>query len=814
MNGLLLKLTQSQTFLASIIFLAIISLLFWPFFLRGEIIAPTDLLFIRKPWSLVKPENYSVKNDLRSDIVDNSLPGYKFFQEEIKKGNLPLWIPRKSQGAPFFFKSDFLNPLSGSLLLIFPLPYAFSFIVISKLFLMGIFTFLFLKRLKLSFWPAIIGSVIYMLSGFNTFWLSWTHTLVTSFTPLLFLVTENLVRRPEIKNSLILGVVVAIMGFANFPAVAGYAFYATGLYFLMRVGQQYLQDKDQRLAFKTGLLFALGFIVSAALFAIQLLPSLEFFKFINIAYRKAQALEHLPLKSAIQIIFPNYWGNNVFHNWKGASNFGETAGYIGIIPLLLLPIALIGGIKKKNIRALFFSILALASLSVVYNVGPLLHLIHNLPIFSTSPNTRLLSLFGFGGAVAAAFGLQFLTEAKPRFLKKNVLWILAVVITFALTLLVGYKAFELSAGAFASGNLRQLLKLEVFRPLSILLGISLLIGFSWLYLLFSRNLLSKKGLARLSLGLILIDLLIFGFRQNPTVPKEFFYPETPGIEFLENNLKPNERMAPFDGSFLMPGTQLYYGLNSSFSHGFHSTRHKQLIAAFSTDAFHTATSITPNSKLTDFSSPVIDLLGIRYLVFPDGIDADLPTEKYKLVYQRDEELIIYENVDFENGVFLTNHIAQEPNPDGLLTNVSSAEFDPQVTAYIEEDIPDLLINQLLKEDPNRRVYIKEYEANHITYETSSDLPAFLATSELFYPGWKVFVDGKEGKIYRANYIFRGTSLSPGKHEVKFVYDPPLFKIGAVISTSVAFAIALYFLSSLKFYTLKLKSSHFKVKFGL
>jgi len=59
---------------------------------------------------------------------------------------------------------------------------------------------------------------------------------------------------------------------------------------------------------------------------------------------------------------------------------------------------------------------------------------------------------------------------------------------------------------------------------------------------------------------------------------------------------------------------------------------------------------------------------------------------------------------------------------------------------------------------------------------------FYFVSDTYYPGWKAYVDGKETKIYRANYLFRAVPLTKGKHLVKFVYDPWTFKLGLIIST--------------------------------
>ncbi|MCK4649150.1 YfhO family protein, partial [bacterium] len=55
----------------------------------------------------------------------------------------------------------------------------------------------------------------------------------------------------------------------------------------------------------------------------------------------------------------------------------------------------------------------------------------------------------------------------------------------------------------------------------------------------------------------------------------------------------------------------------------------------------------------------------------------------------------------------------------------------------------------------------------------------------YYPGWKAYVDGKEEKIYQANYILRAVYLGPGKHDIRFIYDPLSFKVGTYISLITA-----------------------------
>ena len=52
-------------------------------------------------------------------------------------------------------------------------------------------------------------------------------------------------------------------------------------------------------------------------------------------------------------------------------------------------------------------------------------------------------------------------------------------------------------------------------------------------------------------------------------------------------------------------------------------------------------------------------------------------------------------------------------------------------------------------------------------------------SELFYPGWRAAVDGKEVSVLRADYLLRAVALDPGSHRIIFTYRPASFIIGGM-----------------------------------
>ncbi|MDD5482819.1 MAG: hypothetical protein PHP98_04115 [Kiritimatiellae bacterium] len=83
----------------------------------------------------------------------------------------------------------------------------------------------------------------------------------------------------------------------------------------------------------------------------------------------------------------------------------------------------------------------------------------------------------------------------------------------------------------------------------------------------------------------------------------------------------------------------------------------------------------------------------------------------------------------------------------------------------------------------------EYRPGRIKLKTSSVTPAILRVSEKYDPDWRVRIDGKEGKILRADFIFQGVYVEPGVHEVLLEYAPPKWPLCVQGLGLLAFAAA-------------------------
>jgi hypothetical protein len=137
--------------------------------------------------------------------------------------------------------------------------------------------------------------------------------------------------------------------------------------------------------------------------------------------------------------------------------------------------------------------------------------------------------------------------------------------------------------------------------------------------------------------------------------------------------------------------------------------------------------------------------------------------------------------------YVVRNTTVEEDPLKVLDRLSSSEFNPKNEVLLEQPI-SIPLNENLR----AQAEITRYTNHRVTIRATLDNSGVLVLADSFYPGWKVFVDGEERQILRANYFFRGVFLSPGVHQVVFRYEPASFYYGALISllTLVVFSLIL------------------------
>ncbi|MBR4146732.1 MAG: YfhO family protein [Bacteroidales bacterium] len=126
------------------------------------------------------------------------------------------------------------------------------------------------------------------------------------------------------------------------------------------------------------------------------------------------------------------------------------------------------------------------------------------------------------------------------------------------------------------------------------------------------------------------------------------------------------------------------------------------------------------------------------------------------------------------------------------TAILNKEFESQVGSY-----------QLLDSVPGQ-IALTDYQPNKLTYQFKADKDQLVVFSEIWTQrGWKLYVDGQEHPLLRANYILRSALIPSGTHEIVMTYAPKAYTIGNGISFASSLIMILGLIAAL-FFTFKPK----------
>ncbi len=157
-------------------------------------LSAADLL---QDFSLLKLEpGHVAGNALLSDSVTEMKPWRMFNRDELAAGRFPLWNPLNGTGCPHFanYQSAVVSPFSIPYYLL-DVKTALIAASFSKLFALGFLTYLFLRQVRLSFAPALLGGTAFMFAGHNVLLLTFPHVGALVVIPGGFLFVERAIQK-------------------------------------------------------------------------------------------------------------------------------------------------------------------------------------------------------------------------------------------------------------------------------------------------------------------------------------------------------------------------------------------------------------------------------------------------------------------------------------------------------------------------------------------------------------------------------------------------------------------------------------------
>jgi len=784
-------------------------------FLAGLTLFFASLLFF---YDLFKGRYLLTERDLGPYFI----PPRFFWVESIKHGIFPLWNPYQFSGHPFFANPQhaILYPFNG-LFFLLPFDVAFNGIIILHFFLGGFFTYLFVRDLKVNSTGALISGLIFMLSGY----LLSVHSLLTIllssvWMPLIMMFFRRAMIGQGFKNEILTAMLITISFFGGGIEIVYGNFFVLLIMVLFSPFPyiEFVGDKPRRYRFIRSVPIYWGrikslFIVSILflfLSAIQLFPFVELFhhsiRGSGISYQEATIWSFAP-KDILLFFLPDAYGYFLDMKKYWVTQCWFKTLYTGGLPFLLSSFFFIFGRNRKLFSILIF-------FSVFLSLGhynPLYPFVFKyIPFFNgIRYPVKFLYIFILVLSITAGLGFQRLTELPKeceRKRYKNLFIVFSLTCGFFLLFLVlGHKEIE------------HFLKLkEIDFPQFNHLSVNLFHAKRFFFYLALFFLLIRvgdevrwKSWAKILLIFFLAADLLgnMGFYwKEKTVD---YFQKTRILEIISSDkdyfrifstgktiamdtpiLVPN--LSPFSAfkEKHLPSFNLIFKLHDIW--GIDVIRLKRM-----DDLYKTFTS-APSISATN----LINLYGIKYIISMTPIEGD---PRFELIYARIEGLPgKREDLLKENTIKLYKNLNPLPrawlvkdfkvlDPKEILPLMTQKEFRPDREVLLEENpkwegeaIGGRRGPPLRKTNDGgerlsglpQKVEIISEKNNRLQLLVNSTEDNLLVLSDTYYPGWKAFVNGKETKIYRADYTFRGIPLNAGTHQVEFVYDPISFKLGA------------------------------------
>jgi hypothetical protein len=748
-----------------IIILSLLVLFFFKsFILQGKLPIPADTIVglyypFRDIYSKTNPNGVPFKNFLITDPVRQQYPWRNLLIGMEKNGSLPLWNPYNFSGTPLLanFQSAAFYPFNF-LLFLLPFSFSWSILILLQPLLAGVFLYLYLDNLKLKKTASLLGSITYSFCGFFVAWMEWGTIVSTAlWLPLILLATDKIFNNfkiNSIKNKTLFGwsFIFLLSLVSSFFAGHLQTFFYLFLFVLLYILSKFILSgvNLKKLGYFLGLLS-----IFLILTFIQWYPTI---KFILLSAREIDLNWQapgwfIPWQNLTQFVVPDFFGNPTTLNYWGIWNYGEFIGYVGIFPIIMSLFALF---FRKDKKTLFFGMaLFIALIFSLPTIFAKIPFEFKLPFVASSQPTRLLFVIDFSLSVLAAFGLDYFMKEK-RGVKYIVFFVSSVFIFLWL-----YILLSLNPSSLQYKNLLVSRQNLIF-PTLILILVVLCISF---ILLLPKKIKNYEKIIYVTILLLItistVDLIRFGWKFEPFTNKEYLFPNTSVITFLQSQ-KDTFRIMSTDSRVFPPNFSIMYKLQTLDGYDpLYIQRYGELMAAIGRNSPNINPPFGFNRIITpqDPTSPMMDLLGVKYILSLN----DLRNQKLKEVFT-DGDTRIYENINsFQRAFFVKNTLVVNSKQEAINTLFN-------LSGFLDKEA---IVEGLNKKTSNSwqvgKITFLKYKENQILIKTLNQGTGFLVLTDSFYPTWNAKIDGKKTKIYLTDFNFRGIIVPKGEHTIEF-YD--------------------------------------------
>ncbi len=730
------------------------------------------------------------------DLIYLEFPHRVFARDALLSFQFPHWNPYTFSGMPFFasLNTGVLYPFN-LLISLFPVSnatywYLLQNMIVAHFLFAGISMFFYMRHRKCSGNASFFAALGFMFCGF--FVTHVVHSMMLNilvWLPLVILFLEKGIKEHALHHLLISGLILGVSTLAGHPQITFYEFLFLGCYGL------YLWWSKEEKSISGILFLVIPFVIAVGIAMITLLPAMELnANCSRVSWTFEQASEgSIKFIHLLTLFIPKAFGawtgpdSDAPRFWLDGPNYGyytfwDTCIYAGIAIFIL---ALVQFKYTKKSSFVLFSLIwlittfaiALGNHFFIYKL--LFNFAPGFSRFRTPTRITFTWCFLLPTLAATTFD-QLRNREFIKSIQKPLFIILGVSAALALITALGMLKGLFPIQMEDEKNMHHASKQGLILLFNVLaLGVPLL--------LLSREKLSASATQYIIIGALFIDLLIFGstihITKNESAARHFNQAkeitEALQKESKKETFRVNARQftpSPDEMIFRQSGLMML-------------KRNQGMIDKIQiTEGFNPLNLFRRLPPLKgDKLDALLDLENIKYYVNPH--------------YSKASPNLILLNKD------------RLPRAK-MFYKARVLESDSLVKKYMLENTFDyreeLLLSKKpsnpLPDDPNlvdNRVTIKKYSPNKIILSVTTEKNGLLWLSEIWYPAWKAYINGKKREILVADYSFRAIEVPEGTHTVEFVYRSSKFTLG-MIMTLVTLLIACGYLGYVRFKTVSNK----------
>jgi hypothetical protein len=694
------------------------------------------------------------------DFLYQNYPFRNFAATSMAMGEMPLWNPYTFNGMPFLADIQTTVLYLPCLILMFFVSdgmlhfYWLQVVIILHYVLAGISMSALARSFGLARLPSLFAGAAYMLSGFMI-----THAIhqqiitVVAWYPLVILLFRKALAPRGWMWVFVAALVLGHSILAGFPQLTLYLYFFLLLFFLFEMlGTFGWKELFSRAALAMGARAGILVVLSVAVAMVQLLPTLELSALsqrAEITFEKAME-GSLAWSQLATVFLPKLFGAagaQGYHYWGPGTYwyYWETCIYLGILPVMLGVLSLVR-VGRERYITFFWGVAIFAvlfSLGGNFIVHPVFYEI--VPGFDRFRNPARMGIFlSLAMSLLAAFSLDRLLGSGERQPHKEGMIV-------GVTTGVGVVAWLLLAAGMLHSVIPAFSQVQVFEQakrdahLSLLV---ILVSGVLVYLLVSR-----RGRARwVAPAMVLVffgDMMLFGGDQNNAQvnPAEYFRRSERLVSFLRDDMR-----------------EEIFRVNTRNQQGMVVDRNQGMIDRIFMMEGYTPLALQRMYAPHATADASFDLLNVKYKTV-----ADEQTRRLQLV----------PHPTYMQRAFMLYRIHVVSSDQELIDFLQSPAYNHRTTAILEKD-PGVVLSPPDR-SPVWNASITRYENNRIELDVETTHDGILVLSEIYYPGWRAYVDGSGAELFRTNYHLRGLMVNSGKHKVEVRFQPDSYAHGMMIS---------------------------------